>query len=244
MARHGGAAALAGGQGGNLREGIRARRRAAGGRARRILRQRGNRDLLSLLQSARQSVAGRSVHRRAALAAGRPVARRTGRNPAGGQGRAFLDGAESEFKVQSPKSRSETAAKDCQISGTIFPLAETGAAGFAVAMPGKRAGGDALRRLAAVASARRATAGERRTISRTSRSSSTSFSGRDLFRFLKFIEAQREAEAEPEVAAVAEENAVRLMSIHQSKGLGISGRRRGRSGEAVQRAGPARRNHF
>ncbi len=40
-----------------------------------------------------------------------------------------------------------------------------------------------------------------------------------LFRFLKFIEAQREIEAEPEVALVAEENAVRLMSIHQSKGL-------------------------
>ena len=40
-----------------------------------------------------------------------------------------------------------------------------------------------------------------------------------LFRFLKFIEAQREAGVEPDVAAVAEENAVRLMSIHQSKGL-------------------------
>ena len=40
-----------------------------------------------------------------------------------------------------------------------------------------------------------------------------------LFRFLRFIEAQREAGAEPEVALVADENAVRLMSIHQSKGL-------------------------
>jgi ATP-dependent helicase/nuclease subunit A len=40
-----------------------------------------------------------------------------------------------------------------------------------------------------------------------------------LFRFLKFIAAQREAEVEPEVAPVTEENAVRLMSIHQSKGL-------------------------
>ncbi|HUC86215.1 MAG TPA: UvrD-helicase domain-containing protein, partial [Candidatus Acidoferrales bacterium] len=40
-----------------------------------------------------------------------------------------------------------------------------------------------------------------------------------LYRFLKFIEAQKEAEAEPEVATVAAENAVRLMSIHQSKGL-------------------------
>ena len=36
---------------------------------------------------------------------------------------------------------------------------------------------------------------------------------------MKFIEAQREAEAEPEVPPVAAENAVRLMSIHQSKGL-------------------------
>ncbi|HTA95774.1 MAG TPA: UvrD-helicase domain-containing protein, partial [Verrucomicrobiae bacterium] len=45
------------------------------------------------------------------------------------------------------------------------------------------------------------------------------FQRQGLFRFLKFIEAQREIDAEPEVASVAEENAVRLMSIHQSKGL-------------------------
>jgi len=45
------------------------------------------------------------------------------------------------------------------------------------------------------------------------------FQRQGLFRFLKFIEAQREAEGEPDVAAVADENAVRLMSIHQSKGL-------------------------
>ena len=45
------------------------------------------------------------------------------------------------------------------------------------------------------------------------------FQRQGLFRFLKFIEAQREIEAEPEVAPVADENAVRLMSIHQSKGL-------------------------
>jgi ATP-dependent helicase/nuclease subunit A len=45
------------------------------------------------------------------------------------------------------------------------------------------------------------------------------FQRQGLFRFLKFIEAQREAGVEPDVAAVAEENAIRLMSIHQSKGL-------------------------
>ena len=45
------------------------------------------------------------------------------------------------------------------------------------------------------------------------------FQRQGLFRFLKFIEAQREAEAEPEVSPVSDENAVRLMSIHQSKGL-------------------------
>jgi ATP-dependent helicase/nuclease subunit A len=45
------------------------------------------------------------------------------------------------------------------------------------------------------------------------------FQRQGLFRFLKFIEAQREIEAEPEVAPLAGENAVRLMSIHQSKGL-------------------------
>jgi len=45
------------------------------------------------------------------------------------------------------------------------------------------------------------------------------FQRQGLFRFLKFIEAQHEAAVEPEVAGSAEENAVRLMSIHQSKGL-------------------------
>ena len=45
------------------------------------------------------------------------------------------------------------------------------------------------------------------------------FQRQGLYRFLKFIEAQREAEVEPDVAALPGENAVRLMSIHQSKGL-------------------------
>jgi ATP-dependent helicase/nuclease subunit A len=45
------------------------------------------------------------------------------------------------------------------------------------------------------------------------------FQRHGLFRFLKFIETQREAEVEPDVSPVADENAVRLMSIHQSKGL-------------------------
>jgi len=45
------------------------------------------------------------------------------------------------------------------------------------------------------------------------------FQRQSLFRFLSFVEAQQLSETEPDVAAVAEENAVRLMSIHQSKGL-------------------------
>ena len=45
------------------------------------------------------------------------------------------------------------------------------------------------------------------------------FQRQGLFRFLQFIAAQRAAEVEPDVASVADENAVRLMSIHQSKGL-------------------------
>jgi len=45
------------------------------------------------------------------------------------------------------------------------------------------------------------------------------FQRQGLFRFLKFIEAQQAAEAEPEAPAAATEDAVRLMSIHQSKGL-------------------------
>ncbi|MEJ0090472.1 MAG: helicase-exonuclease AddAB subunit AddA [Limisphaerales bacterium] len=45
------------------------------------------------------------------------------------------------------------------------------------------------------------------------------FQRQGLYRFLKFIEAQREAGAEPDVPAATDQNAVRLMSIHQSKGL-------------------------
>lgn len=45
------------------------------------------------------------------------------------------------------------------------------------------------------------------------------FRRQGLFRFLCFIDAQQLAETEPDVAAVSEENSVRLMSIHQSKGL-------------------------
>jgi ATP-dependent helicase/nuclease subunit A len=45
------------------------------------------------------------------------------------------------------------------------------------------------------------------------------FQRQGLFRFLKFVEAQRKIEAEPDVAPLAEEDVVRLMSIHQSKGL-------------------------
>jgi ATP-dependent helicase/nuclease subunit A len=40
-----------------------------------------------------------------------------------------------------------------------------------------------------------------------------------LFRFLRFIEEQEEAELDQEAANVETENAVRLMSIHKSKGL-------------------------
>jgi ATP-dependent helicase/nuclease subunit A len=45
------------------------------------------------------------------------------------------------------------------------------------------------------------------------------FQRHGLFRFLLFIEAQQLAESEPDVASVIDENSVRLMSIHQSKGL-------------------------
>ena len=45
------------------------------------------------------------------------------------------------------------------------------------------------------------------------------FQQQGLHRFLKFIGAQRDSGSEPEVAPVLAENAVRLMSIHQSKGL-------------------------
>src|SRR5438552_12406427 len=45
------------------------------------------------------------------------------------------------------------------------------------------------------------------------------FQRQGLYRFLCFIEAQKRADTEPEVKAVSEKDAVRLMSIHQSKGL-------------------------
>ncbi|HEX4645907.1 MAG TPA: 3'-5' exonuclease, partial [Verrucomicrobiae bacterium] len=45
------------------------------------------------------------------------------------------------------------------------------------------------------------------------------FQRQGLFRFLRFVEAQQASEAEPDVAVIGGENAVSLMSIHQSKGL-------------------------
>lgn len=45
------------------------------------------------------------------------------------------------------------------------------------------------------------------------------FQRQGLFRFLRFIEAQQEADAEPPVSVNTAQNAVRVMSIHQSKGL-------------------------
>jgi ATP-dependent helicase/nuclease subunit A len=45
------------------------------------------------------------------------------------------------------------------------------------------------------------------------------FQRQSLFRFLQFIEAQKLSETEPDVAAASQEDSVRLMSIHQSKGL-------------------------
>ena len=45
------------------------------------------------------------------------------------------------------------------------------------------------------------------------------FQRQGLFRFLKFVEAQQAAETEPDMSAAPVENAVQLMSIHQSKGL-------------------------
>ncbi len=45
------------------------------------------------------------------------------------------------------------------------------------------------------------------------------FQRQGLFRFLRFIQAQQLAQTEPNVATVNQENSVRLMSIHQAKGL-------------------------
>ncbi len=45
------------------------------------------------------------------------------------------------------------------------------------------------------------------------------FQRQGLFRFLRFVEAQQAAGTEPESSATTATNAVRLMSVHQSKGL-------------------------
>src|SRR5205823_1272773 len=45
------------------------------------------------------------------------------------------------------------------------------------------------------------------------------FQRQGLFRFLNYVEAQQEAGADLEPASATTENAVQLMSIHQSKGL-------------------------
>ena len=45
------------------------------------------------------------------------------------------------------------------------------------------------------------------------------FQRQGLFRFLRFLEAQQEADASPDAPESVGEDAVRLMSIHQSKGL-------------------------
>jgi ATP-dependent helicase/nuclease subunit A len=45
------------------------------------------------------------------------------------------------------------------------------------------------------------------------------FQRQGLFRFLKFVEAEQTAEVEPEVSGGGTEDAVQLVSIHQSKGL-------------------------
>jgi ATP-dependent helicase/nuclease subunit A len=45
------------------------------------------------------------------------------------------------------------------------------------------------------------------------------FQRQGLFRFLKYIEAQKSSRSEPETVALPTQDAVRFMSIHQSKGL-------------------------
>ena len=45
------------------------------------------------------------------------------------------------------------------------------------------------------------------------------FQRQGLFRFLKYVEAQKSSRSEPEPPALHNQDAVRLMSIHQSKGL-------------------------
>jgi ATP-dependent helicase/nuclease subunit A len=45
------------------------------------------------------------------------------------------------------------------------------------------------------------------------------FQRHSLFRFLRFVDAQQLAAADPEVSTTAEQDAIRLLTIHQSKGL-------------------------
>ena len=104
--------------------------------------------------------------------------------------------------MRSRGARDELRRKIEAISRTVFALAETGAAGVALAMPGRDSGRDALRRLAA---SRPRGAQRRANVERFLNLAQQfdQFQRQGLFRFLKFVEAQREAEVEPEVAAGA-----------------------------------------
>ena len=192
MARHGDAAAFAGGQGGNFRQGIRARGRAAVRRARRILRDSEDSGLLSLLQLLdnplqdvpciavlRSPLVGLSLDELAEIrlaATGGHFGRRSIRS-----------------KVQSPKSKVKRGRKLENFWTRFSSLAETGATVFALAMPRNGAGGNALRRLAAIAvrAARNGAANVERFLNLAQRFDQ--FQRQGLFRFLKFIEAHSEA---------------------------------------------------
>ncbi len=207
------------GQGGNLCEGIRARGRAAGRGAQRILRNQRDSGFVESAAIARQPVAGRAVHRGATLATRRLLAGRTGGNPAHGKGCSFLDGAQSleqsgkrEAESGNPSAKIEKflnrfsrwrkLARQVSLSQCLEEvLTETHYADWLQSRPRgaqRQANVEQFLNLA---------------------QRFDQFQRQGLFRFLKFIEAQRDAGAEPEVAPVADENAVRLMSIHQSKGL-------------------------
>ncbi len=215
---------------------IRTRRRAAGGCARRFFRWHRNSGFVEPAGTARQSVAGRSGHRRAALAARRLFAGRTGGNPARREGCSFLDGAEPRWSSR----------------GSVLRRRQSGSLNSDAKFPNFSNGFPRWRKLARQASLsqcldeilaethygdwlrtqprgaqRRANVEQFLNLAQKF----DQFQRQGLFRFLKFIEAQREAGVEPEAASGSGRKRRPADEHPPEQGAGISGGRHRRSGE-------------
>src|SRR6266567_4270957 len=219
MERHGCAAALAGKQGGELRQRIFPAERPAPGRARWLLPEHRDFRPVECAAVARQSVA-EGERRRGLQRSDAPTLPRPGApNPQPGDPVTKLQpGAPGAQPGQPPVTGPETfrkvttflerfahwrrLARQVSLSRCLEAvLSETHYDAWLLTQPSGEQRHANVQRLLGLAQ------------------QFDQFQRQSLFRFLRFIEAQQRAEAEPEVPAVGEEDAVGLMSIHRSKGL-------------------------